>query len=998
MKIKFGFSMVNLGSAMHHFTSPIKKLAVVMILLLAPVALPQTKRPLTVKDFDGWRDIQSETLSDDGKFLAYGLFPEDGDGVVVIRNLQTDAEFREAAGSRPLRALRTPETDEPVPPPAVTIRFTADSRFVVFSAFPPKAEVEKAQKEKKTADEMPKKSMVMVDLASGAAVRVEQVKNFQVPDDAGDAVAYLREAEMPKAAEGKKPGTKGKSESQSESQGSETSGAKKEFGTELVLRNLQTRKERTFADVLAYTLSKDGATLVYAVAAKNEAADGLFAVNVAGDSGAQALLTRPGKYVQLSWDEPQKQLAFLSDRDDAKAKQPKLALYLWERGRMAAEEAVSVTSPGFREGFVISEKGAISFSHDGGRIFFGCAPPRAEHNSADDVPADEKVNADLWSWKDEHIQPMQRIRAEQERNRTYRAVYHVAEKKMVQLGDETMREVTPSEDGLWAIGADDRAYGPVMDYDATYSDYYLVDTRTGERRLILKKQLEDFGQGGAALRWAPDGEHILYFADKDWMTISVPDGAITSLTHGRGVNFWREDVDYPAAAPPYGAAGWTKDGKYVLLYDKFDIWRMTPDGSEAVNLTRGVGRSSHIEFRHVYFGGNAKDPEARWIDATKPLLLKATDTETFDSGFYRMRADGTPDATDAPQKLIFDAKAYTEPVKAKNADVAIVAASTFEEFPDLQVTDSNFASLKKVTDANPQQAQMLWGSAELIHYLNADGVPLEGILYKPANFDPQKKYPMIIYIYEKLSNNLHEYYAPQPRHTIIPSYYASNGYLILEPDIVYTIGEPGQSALKCVLPAIDSIVARGFVDEKAIGIEGHSWGGYQISYMITQTNRFRAAEAGAPVVDMFSSYDGIRWGSGMPRQFQYEHTQSRIGGTPWQAPLKYMENSPIFMADPVTTPLLILQNDADTAVPWYQGIEYYLALRRLGKEVYMFSYNGEPHGIVRRADAMDFTVRMQEYFDHFLKGAPEPDWMVHGISYLDKDAEKVQFKEKTGVY
>ncbi len=975
-----------------------KKLAAVMVLLLAPVAAPQTKRPLTVKDMDTWREIQSETLSNDGKFLAYGLFPQDGDGVVVIRNLQTGAEFREAAGSRPLRELRAMETDEPVPPPAVTIRFTADGRFVVFSAFPPKADVEKAAKEKKTADEMPKKSIVMVDLSSGGAVRVERVKNFQVSEDGGDAVAYLREAEAPKATAEKKTTSAGTSGAEATvAHSGESGGAKKEFGTDLTVRNLQTGKERTFPDVLAYTLAKDGATLVYAVAAKNEAADGLFAVKVTADSGAQALLTGPGKYVQLVWDEPQKQLAFLSDRDDAKAKQPKLALYLWQRGGKAPEEAVSVMSPGFREGFVISEKGAVSFSHDGARVFFGCAPPAPAHNAADEVPADEKVNVDLWSWKDEHIQPMQRIRAEQERNRTYRAVYHVAENKMVQLGDETMREVTPSEDGLWAIGADNRAYGPVMDYDASYSDYYLVDTTTAERKLILKKQLEDFGQGGAALRWAPDGRHILYFADKDWMTISVPDGTITNLTRDRGVNFWEEDVDYPAAAPPYGTAGWTRDGKYVLLYDKFDIWRITPDGSEAVNLTRGVGRRSHIALRYVYFGGDSKSWEAKWIDTTKPLLLSATDTETFDSGFYRMRADGAADAEDAPQRLIFDAKAYTPPIKAKNADVALTTESTFEEFPDLQMTDSNFAMLKKVTDANPQQAQILWGSAELMHYRNADGVPLKGILFKPANFDPNKKYPMVIYIYEKLAQNLHEYYV-RPVHVVIPSLYTSNGYLVLEPDIVYTIGEPGQSALKCVLPAIDSIVARGFVNEKAIGIEGHSWGGYQTAYMITQTNRFRAAEAGAPVVDMFSSYDGIRWGSGMPRQFQYEHTQSRIGGSPWQTPLKYMENSPIFVADRVTTPLLILQNDADTAVPWYQGIEFYLALRRLGKEVYMFTYNGEPHGIVRRADVKDFAVRMQQFFDYYLKGAPEPDWMVHGISYLDKDAEKARFKEKTGVY
>lgn len=968
-----------------------------MLFMLSPIAIPQaqTKRPLTVRDFDGWRDIQSEALSNDGRFLAYGLFPENGDGVVVIRNLQSGKEFREEAGSRPLRELRTPETDEAVPPPAVKISFTPDSRFVVFSAFPPRAEVEKAIKEKKKPEEMPKKSIVIVELASGAAARVERVKDFQVPENAGDTIAYSREADLTSDATNKKQAAKKSGET--EAQGSAHNGGKKEFGTDLVLRNLQARTERVFPNVLAHTLSKDGATLVYAVASKNDAADGIFVVNVAGDSAPQPLLTGPGKYVQLAWDEPQKQLAFLSDRDDQQSKQPKLAVYLWQREAKAPDKVVSASDPGFRDGFIISEKGAITFSRDGARIFFGCAPAPMQHSSAEDIPADEKVNADLWSWKDEHIQPMQKIRAEQDRNWTYRAVYHVAEKRMVQLGDETMRSVTPSEDGLWAIGADDREYGPMMDYDATYSDYYLVDTRTGERRLILKKQLEESGPGGAALSWAPDGKHILYFGDKDWMTISVPDRTVTNLTQKLGVNFWREDVDYPAAAPAYGAAGWTKDGKYVLLYDKFDIWRIKSDGSDAVNLT-GIGRASHIEFRYVYFGGDPKSPDARWIDTTKPLLLSATDTETYDSGFYRIRADGADSSANAPQRLIFDAKAFKEPLKAKNADVVIVAESTFEQFPDLLLTDSNFSNPQKVTDANPQQAQMLWGSAELIHYLNADGVPLKGILYKPANFDPQKKYPMIIYIYEKLSNNLHEYYAPQPRHTIIPSYYASNGYLILEPDIVYTIGHPGQSALKCALPAIDSMVARGFVDEKAIGIEGHSWGGYQIAYMITQTNRFRAAEAGAPVVDMFSSYDGIRWGSGMPRQFQYEHTQSRIGGSPWEMPLRYMENSPIFMADRVTTPLLILQNDADTAVPWYQGIEYYLALRRLGKEVYMFSYNGEPHGIVRRADAMDFTVRMQEYFDHFLKGAPAPDWMVHGIPYLDRDGEKVQFKDKTGVY
>jgi dipeptidyl aminopeptidase/acylaminoacyl peptidase len=257
-------------------------------------------------------------------------------------------------------------------------------------------------------------------------------------------------------------------------------------------------------------------------------------------------------------------------------------------------------------------------------------------------------------------------------------------------------------------------------------------------------------------------------------------------------------------------------------------------------------------------------------------------------------------------------------------------------------------------------------------------------LYKPENFDPHKKYPLLVYIYERLTQNVNNFIEPRPYNVINPSVYVSNGYLVLEPDIAYKVGYPGQSALDCVLPAVQEVVNRGYVDEHAIGIQGHSWGGYQIAYMITRTNRFRAAAAGAPVANMVSAYDGIRWGPGIPRQFQYERTQSRIGGSVWQFPLRYIENSPIFSADRVQTPLLMIHNDADDAVPWYQGIEYFLALRRLNKEVYMFTYNGEPHNLRRRADQKDYSLRMQQFFDHYLKGAPEPDWMTNGIPYLDK--------------
>ncbi|MEO8361653.1 MAG: prolyl oligopeptidase family serine peptidase, partial [Vicinamibacteria bacterium] len=267
---------------------------------------------------------------------------------------------------------------------------------------------------------------------------------------------------------------------------------------------------------------------------------------------------------------------------------------------------------------------------------------------------------------------------------------------------------------------------------------------------------------------------------------------------------------------------------------------------------------------------------------------------------------------------------------------------------------------------------------------------------KPDNFDPKKKYPMIVYIYETLSENIHNFVAPAPGTSINFAYYASNGYMILTPDIVYTLGQPGQDALKSVLPAIQAVVDKGYVDEANIGIQGHSWGGYQIAYMLTQTGRFKAAEAGAPVGNMTSAYSGIRWGTGMPRQFQYEQTQSRIGPSLYDAPLKYVANSPIFQIKRVTTPVLIIANDNDDAVPWYQGIEFFLALRRNDKEAYLFNYNGEFHGLRKRHNQKDYTVRMQQFFDHFLKGAATPEWMEKGVPYIDREDEKERFLK--GVY
>ena len=921
----------------------------VTALIIAPASFA-AKRPINFKDFDSWRAINGQVLSRDGRYLAYGLFPQEGDGEVVVRDLTTGKELRENAGQLPPPAPPDPNSEAPPRPRAIRLAFTPDSHYLIFVSYAKRAETQKPKAEANaeaprpatrtgSRTDLPPGDLVIFNLTSSIPTRVARVKDFGITEQGESLVAYL------KAAAAQAPA------------------GKPAMGTDLVLRQLDSGTERTIADVSEYLLTKDGRSVAYAVASPKEETNGVYVLPGKGLDSPKALLSGKGQYKKLTWDDKHDELAFVSSHDDASTKLAKYKLYLWERKASQASVVAAVETPGFRSGFVISDTATLNFSKDGTRLFFGAAPPvLPEHKTGS--PADDEVVFDLWHYKDDHIQPMQKVRAGLERTRSFRAVYLVPQHKMVQLADAEMSEITPSENGRYALGSDDREYRPAIEYGERASDSFLVDIETGKRTLLAKKNT-------GAVTWSPDSKYAISFDGENWNATSVPSGKTVNLTAKLPVKFWTEDNDTPSIPRAYGLAGWSKDGKSVLVYDRFDIWELAPDGRRAANYTAGMGRKNNLELRYIKL-----DAEEKAIDTAKPLLLRAEKTVTRQTGFYSGSTQLTMGAVD-----------YGAPVKAKNADVVVLSAQTFDRCPDLLVTGTAMKEMKKVTDANPQKADLLWGTAEMVSFKNLDGVPLQGALYKPENFDPAKKYPMIVYIYERLSQNLNHFNDPKPMDSINIPYYVSNGYLVFTPDIVYTTGYPGQSALKCVLGGVDAMVNRGFVDEANIGIQGHSWGGYQIAYMITQTSRFKAVEAGAVVANMTSAYGGIRWGSGLPRQFQYEKTQSRIGGSLWEYPLRFIENSPLFQADRVKTPILMVHNDADDAVPWYQGIEYYLALRRLNKEVYMFSYAGEPHHLQRRANQKDYARRLAEYFAFELKGAPKPAWMEKGIPYLHAPEE-----------
>ncbi|HVF22253.1 MAG TPA: hypothetical protein VM941_04225, partial [Pyrinomonadaceae bacterium] len=747
-----------------------------LLVTMAYAQAPATaaKRALTHQDYDSWRSISAQQVSREGKFVAYAYVPQDGDGEIVVRNIATGVDWRAPRGYRP-----------PVPPPddpgtnvaeiqaeqARLLRpvFTANSRFLIFGTEPTKAELNKAKKEKRKPEEMPKNGLSIMDLSNGTVTKIEKVKTFRVPEDGSGFIAYLFE---PKPEEKPAQPTPANPESQPTPRPGRSS-KKKEYGSELVLRNMTTGAERKFSDALDFTISKDAKTLIYTVSSRKEETNGIFAVNTETDGPPTALLAGKGKYQRLTWDEDNTQIAFISDKEDAAAKQPKFRVYHWNLKDPQANEIVSTGSANFPKEMVISERGNLSFSLDGSRLFLGSAPPpEPEKNPDEELPVDEKVLVDLWHWKDDYVQPIQRVRAEQDRNRSYRAVYDFEAKKFVQLADETMENITQSNDGRYAIGSDNRKYRVTSDYDPGFSDYYLVNTSDGSRKQLATKQ-----RGGYSL--SPHAKYAIYFDGKDWNSYSITDGSKTNLTKDLKVNFYNEEHDSPTTPNSYGVAGWTKDDREVLIYDRYDVWQIAPDGSGAKNLTDGVGRKEKTQLRYVRL-----DPKERSIDPDKPMLLQAENQETRDSGFYRDKVNS--DAL--PQKLLMAAKDFNNPTKAKDADVLIMTASRFDQFPDIWVTNSSFRELKRVSNGDAQRANYLWGTAELVSFKNTDGAPLKGVLLKPENFDPRKKYPMMVYIYERLSQGLHQFRNPSPGTSINPTFYVSNGYLVYMPDIVYTVG------------------------------------------------------------------------------------------------------------------------------------------------------------------------------------------------------------------
>jgi dipeptidyl aminopeptidase/acylaminoacyl peptidase len=916
------------------------------------------KKTLGHEELVSWNRIRNAEISNDGNYVVYNLKAEEGNAMLKIFDSKRNATatFARADGAK----------------------ISNDNRFVIFKIKADWDSLRQMKREKVKKEDMPNDTLGIYNLETQNLEKIADVKSFKLPQKWSDWVVYHKDVERRMkdtttatvdTSQMEVPDTLQVEEPKKKKKKAKKEG--KKTGTKLVIRNLKTGEEEVVKFVKEYILAKEGKRVLLSSTGKDSTfLEGVYVFDCQEET-LSSVFTSKGAYKNLTFDEKGLQAAFHANLDTTDMRVPPFGLVYWkngfEQGRVIADSSSNILAKNWR----VSENKAPQFSKDGKQLYFGIAPSPILQDTA--MLEEDIVNVEVWSYEDAVLHTQQNNRLKDEQKRTYQAVWHVSNEKLVQLGSLEIPEIRIGDEGnaTYVLGYNQEPYFKQFSWEGVVrKDLFLINNKTGQAKTIAKAF-----EGRTV--FSPKAEYIYWYNELDtaWFAYEIKAEKLRQITDNKTVKFYNEIHDSPSHPWPYGIAGWTNDDDYILINDRYDIWKIDPKGQEKpVKLTNG--REDKLRYRYIRL-----NLEERSINLKGSLLLYVFDEKSKGSGYANLTKKGVSKLPVFSDDFNFQSR----PKKARDADKILYTKQNFQTFPDLHLVNSSFAYPVKISDANPQQAEYSWGSIELYEWTDLNGNVLTGQLVKPENFDPTKQYPMLVNFYEKSSDRLHRHRTPLPgRSTINYPFYASKGYLIFNPDVPYRIGYPGESALNAVLSGVTSLIDKGFVNREKIGVQGHSWGGYQVAYLINRTDLFACAESGAPVVNMFSAYGGIRWGSGMSRMFQYEHTQSRIGGTIWEYPLRYLENSPIFTLDKCNTPVLILHNDKDGAVPWYQGIEYFVGLRRLNKPAWMLNYNDEPHWPVKLQNRKDFNIRMQQYFDHYLMDAPMPKWMKRGVPAIEK--------------
>ncbi|MFC3415914.1 S9 family peptidase [Algoriphagus hitonicola] len=881
------------------------------------------EKPLQLEDYSRWSRIISPEVSPDGDWFAYALRPNGGDDtlhILSVKNQQVD---------------RIPNGFSPT--------FSAEGNYVAYFTKPGEEEADKLRKAKKSVPQ----SATVKSLSVDHQYVIENADRLAFSND-GAYWAVLKEK-----AEGAK-------------------------GADLILYNLGKKQAMSIGNVSDFAFNQKSSHLAYTVDAADQAGNGLYLLAL-GTKNTTLLDGDKATYQKLTWDDTQakkeernakgNQLAVLKgNKVDSLWQQSNELLVFYDLNREPKQANLSIESSGFPADFVISDKGDLSFSDDGRSIFFGIKEQEEKIKMSKDTIA----NVDVWHWKDPYIQSVQIVRANRDKNFTYTSVFHFQDGSFKQLSDENMRTVLDSKHPNYRLGRDETSYLNDVNWGISPADLYRVDIKTAEKKVIAAEVNRTLG-------YSPDGRYYLYQKDTSLLVYDFDRDQTTDISSNAPIVFMNLEHPYPHEKPPFGLAGWTKDGNHVIVNHKYDLWMLALDGSEATNLTK-IGDQEEIRFRLVNL-----DREEEWIDTEKPILLSAYGELTKKEGFYNLELGKNPNP------LVYEDMSFGNPMKAaENSGLIFFTKQTFEKFPDYYVSSSDFKNHIKLTDANPQQSEYAWGKRKLVEFTDSRGNKLQGTMTLPAGYEEGKAYPTLFYFYEKMSDRHHQYSMPVYDDRPHFSTYASNGYLIFMPDIVFEEGKPGTSSLDVITSAAKELIKLGYADEERIGLQGHSWGGYQTSFILTQTDMFRCIVTGAPPTNLESFYNNIYGSSGTVHHGIMEIGQVRMGRgvTPWTHREIYQRENPMHHVPNIKTPFMILHGTKDGAVDWSQGLEFFNAARRNGKEVIFLSYPNEGHHLANEANQKDFQRRMKAYFDHYLMDKPAPEWMVEGIPHLDKLYEK----------
>lgn len=929
-----------------------KKSICIPFCFLAAFAAHAQKKPLDHTVYDSWQSVSSPYISKSGKFVLFQVVPQEGDNQLF---------------------LKTKENKELIQiPRGYNGKLTDTENHLLSLVKAPFAVTREAKIKKKKAEELPKDSLAIYNLTTSSLVKFAQVKSYKIADQNNNFVSFLFDKEINEKSEAKT--------ANDATSAKKSSDKKKKTVATLALYDLNSGDSVQFSSVDQYEWNKNGSKIVFSK--KTDSKDslskesGVYLYELATKK-LKKISNGKGNYKNFKFDESGNQLAYLGDLSNEKALLKNYNLYYYSNGIDTAQYLATKTSNGIPKNWAVSGDGDIRFSKNGEKLFFGIAPiPRVKDTTLVDF---EHAKVDVWNWQDDYLQPMQLVNLKKDLARNFLAVtYPKFNRNIIPLTDQTFNStaLTPDGNEEYILARTDFGKRIASQWEGrTRDDIYLVSTKTGNKELILSNF-----SGNAIL--SPDAKYIVYF-DQDkgsWNSYQVSSKKKTVLNDGIPASFADEENDMPTSAQGYGMAAWSPDFKGIYVNSRYDIWYFNLDGSSKSILTNGYGAASQTTFRYLPLKREEDREQATTLDYKKGGFLTSFDNKTKESGFYQFKGQHSD-----PKSLLVEAKAFKNISSSADQQTILYSKEDYMNSPNIYTNTIKFKDELQLSNINPQQANYNWGTAELVHWTTPEGNQAEGILYKPENFDPAKKYPIIAYFYEKLSDGLYTYQppAPTPSRLNIP-YFVSNEYLVFAPNISYKTGHPGQSAEEYINSGMRYLAQNAWVDSTKMGIQGQSWGGYQVAHLITRTNMYAAAWTGAPVVNMTSAYGGIRWQTGMSRQFQYEHTQSRIGKTLWEAPELYIENSPLFHLDKVKTPVVIMANDNDGAVPWYQGIEMFTALRRLNKPVWMLNYNGDEHNLILRQNRKDIQIREQQFFDHFLKGAPAPAWMKKGVPATEK--------------